>query len=62
MGDQGVTGPVGNQGEQVFFYSYRVLKGLPTHLRVTLRCFIFSGIKWSSWSPGSCWFTGNQRK
>ena len=62
VGDQGVTGPIGNQGEQVFFYKYGVLKGLLTHLKASLRCSIFSGTKWSSWSPGSCWFTGNQRK
>ena len=35
MGDQGVTGPIGNQGEQVFFYSYGELKGLLTHLKAS---------------------------
>ena len=32
MGNQGVTGPIGNQGEQVFFYGYGVLKDLLTYL------------------------------
>ena len=62
MGNQGVTGPIGTQGEQVFFYGYGVLKDLLTYLKFTLCCFIFSGNKWSSWSPGSIWARGNQRK